>query len=183
MDKIVVRTQALGQALTSLYMAGCQDVEISLVPNAIKVEGVKEGGEVLTLHVWSKDAEATAEAVGKGKKLTEEDCKALDLGICPICEEREQLRKGPKAGLAIMVSCDKGHLFWVPPPPFEPEYRGMPAIEAAEGAEAQIEQDKAVGEIEEQAEAEGKEEAGSSAEDAIEALEKEEKPDEASDTE
>lgn len=148
MNKVGLRTMGLAQALTSLGMAGCKEVTISLVPNAVKMEGTKEDGEVLTLHVWSKEAEETAGDVGKGRKLEEEECKWLDKGKCPICEDHKQLFKRQKSGLAINVSCDEGHLFWVPPPPLEPEYLGRQeevkeeVEEAVEEAVKQLEEEK-----------------------------------------
>ena len=174
MDKVVVRTKALSQALFSLVVAGCETVEVSVVAHAVKVEGIKDDERVV-LHVWSKDAEDTEASVGKGEQLTEEEIKLLDAGKCPKCQE--QLAKGPKEGLAINVSCDNGHLFWVPVQPFIPEYRGQPIVEEEE-AKAEAEQAKAVSEVEAEAEAEGEAEADGSAEEAIKALEEE--PDEAS---
>ena len=138
MDKIVVRTKALSQALFSLAVAGCETVEVSAVAHAVRVEGAKEGGDLLVLHVWSKDAEDTEASVGEGEQLTEEGVKLLDAGKCPKCQE--QLTKGPKEGLAINVSCSNGHLFWVPVQPFIPEYRGQPleAEQAVSVSEADL---------------------------------------------
>ena len=123
MDKIVVRTRALSQALFSLATAGCDTVEVSVVEHAVKVEGIRDDDR-LTLHIWSKEAEETEAGVGKGEKLIEEEIKLIDQGKCPKCEKHEQLYKGPREGLAIYVSCDAGHLFWVPPLPLLPEYLG-----------------------------------------------------------
>lgn len=125
MDKVVVRTRALSQALFSLATAGCDTVEVSVVEHAVKIEGQRDG-EVLTLHVWSKEAEDTAQAVGKGEALTEEEIKLLDQGKCPKCPDHGQLYKGPKEEeLAVNVSCDAGHRFWIPKLPLLPEYLGQ----------------------------------------------------------
>lgn len=149
MDKVTVRTKALSQALFSLVAAGCDTVEVSVVEHAVKVEGIL-GDERLTLHIWSKEAEDTEANVGKGERqLTEEEIELLDAGKCPICEDRKQLSKGPKEALAINVSCDAGHLFWVPVKPFVPEYLGQPKEEEAK-AEAEEAVQEAVKELEEQ---------------------------------
>jgi len=137
MDKVIVRLKGMSQALFSLATAGCETVEISVVEHAVKVEGIR-GDERLTLHIWSTEAEETEAGVGKGERqLTEEEIELLDAGKCPICEAHGQLSKGPKAGLAVNVSCDAGHLFWVPVKPFVPEYLGMPALEAEEKEKAE----------------------------------------------
>ena len=151
MDKVIVRLKGMSQALFSLATAGCETVEISVVEHAVKVEGIR-GDERLTLHIWSTEAEETEASVGKGRQLTEEEIELLDAGKCPICEEHGQLSKGPKEALAVNVSCDAGHLFWVPVKPFVPEYLGMPALEAE--AKAQAEEAAAISESEERAKAE-----------------------------
>jgi len=126
MEKVVVRTKALSQTLFSLVAAGCDTVEVSIVSHAVKVEGIQEDESRLMLHVWSKEAEDTEACIGKGERvLTEEEIRYLDEGKCPICEDHRPLYKGPKGGLAINVSCDAGHLFWVPIPPWLPEYLGQ----------------------------------------------------------
>ena len=169
MDKVEVRTKALSQALFSLAVAGCETAEISVVAHAVKVEGIKEDGTVLTLHVWSKDAEDTEASVGTGEELTEEGIVLLDTGKCPECQE--QLHKGLKVGLAIIVSCDAGHLFWVPPKPFTPEYLGMLAIEEEEKAITEeavaVSEADAATEAQEQAKAE----AENAQDEAVQALE------------
>lgn len=134
MDKVTVRTRALSQALFSLAAAGCDTVEVSVVEHAVKVEGQRDG-EALTLHVWSKEAEDTEEAVGKGEALTEEEVKLIDTGKCPKCPEHGQLYKGPKELLAVNVSCDAGHRFWIPPLPLLPEYLGQEVEETGEAIE------------------------------------------------
>lgn len=172
MDRVTVRTKALSQALFSLAVAGCETIEVSVVAHALKVEGIK-GEETLILHVWSKDAEDTEASVGIGEPLTEAEVDALDKGECPKCQK--QLRKGPKAGLAINVSCDDGHCFWVPPAPFTPEYLGQPAKEVEEEAirqDVDAEQEAARDAAIDEAQAEGETEADKAAEQAIEALEK-----------
>lgn len=181
MDKVVVRTKALSQALFSLATAGCDTVEVSVVEHAVKVEGIQEGDERVKLHVWSKEAEDTEASVGKGERqLTEEEIELLEAGKCPICEDHKQLSKGPKEALAINVSCDAGHLFWVPVKPFVPEYLGMPALE--EEAKAQAEEAAAISEAEAQAEAEERAKAEEiAAEEAIRALEGGEESDETED--
>jgi len=124
-DKVIVRTRALSQALFSLATAGCDIIGVSIVEHAVKVEGVRgEEGELLTLHVWSREAEDTEAEVGKGQALTEDEIKLLDQGKCPKCNDAPQLYKGLLDGLALIVSCSAGHSFWVPPLPFLPEYRG-----------------------------------------------------------
>ena len=135
MDKVIVRTRALSQALFSLATAGCEAVEISVVEHAVKVEGIRDD-ERLTLHIWSKEAEDTEARVGKGERLTQEEQKLIDKGKCPKCPTHGQLYKGPKEGLAINVSCDEGHLFWIPPLPLVPEYLGGQGSEAEEVKEA-----------------------------------------------
>lgn len=144
MDKVVVKTRGLSQALFSLAAAGCDTVEISVVEHAIKVEGIRDD-ERITLHVWSKEAEDTAASVGKGEKLTEEEQKLLDKGMCPKCEGSPVLYKGPKTDLAMLVSCDAGHLFWVPKLPLLPEYLGQQVSE-----EIKEEVEEAIKEIEEE---------------------------------
>lgn len=124
MDKVIVRTKALSQALFSLAAAGCDTIEVSVVEHAVKVEGIRDD-ERVTLHVWSREAEDTEARVGKGEKLTEEEVRLIDQGKCPKCEDHRQLYKGPRGGLALNISCDAGHLFWVPPLPFMPEYLGQ----------------------------------------------------------
>lgn len=124
MDKVIVKTGGLSQALFSLATAGCDTVEVSVVEHAVKVEGIRDD-ERLTLHVWSKEAEDTAEAVGKGEKLTEEEIKLLDKGKCPKCPDHGKLYARDKQDLAINVSCDAGHLFWIPKLPLLPEYLGQ----------------------------------------------------------
>ena len=124
MDKVTVRTKALSQALFSLATAGYDTVEVSVVEHAVKVEGIRDD-ERLILHIWSKEAEETEASVGKGEKLTEEEQKLLDEGKCPKCPEHPPLYKGEKEALALLVSCGKEHLFWVPPLPFLPEYLGQ----------------------------------------------------------
>ena len=153
MEKVIVRLKGMSQALFSLATAGCETVEISVVEHAVKVEGIRNG-ERVTLHVWSTEAEETEAGVGKGEReLTEEEIGLLDAGKCPICEEHGQLSKGPKAGLAVNVSCDAGHLFWVPVKPFVPEYLGQPEEVVKEIAEeAKEEVQEAVEEIQEQEE-------------------------------
>jgi len=141
MDKVIVRTKALSAVLFSLATAGCDTVEVSAVGHAIKVEGKRVGeDERITLHVWSKEAEDTEGQVGKGEALTEEEVQLLDQGKCPKCPEHGQLYKGPKSGLAIGVSCDAAHLFWIPPPPFLPEYLGK-AEELQAGAKEQLKEE------------------------------------------
>ena len=148
MDKVTVRTKRLSQALFSLATAGCDTVEVSVVEHAVKVEGIRDD-ERLTLHVWSKEAEDTAEAVGKGEALTEEEIKLLDTGKCPKCPEHGQLYAGAKKDLAILVSCDAGHLFWIPKLPLLPEYLGQPKEEEKkEAVEEEIKE--AAKEVEEQ---------------------------------
>ena len=125
MDKVEVRAKALSQALFSLANAGCEVVEVSVVVHAVKLEGKQEiSGNSFILHVWSKEAEETEEEVGKGEKLTEEEVRMVEDGKCPKCKEHLTLYKGPRVGLAINVSCDAGHIFWIPPFPWVPEYRG-----------------------------------------------------------
>lgn len=171
MDKVVVRTRALSQALFSLATAGCDTVEVSVVEHAVKVEGIIEGDERVKLHVWSKEAEDTEASVGKGERqLTEEEVELLEAGKCPLCEGHKQLSKGPKEALAINVSCDAGHCFWVPVKPFVPEYLGMPVKE--EEAKAQVEEAAAVSEAEAEEQAKAAKEAEEqAAEDAVRALE------------
>lgn len=150
MDKVIVRTRGLSQALFSLATAGCDTVEVSVVEHAIKVEGIRDD-ERLTLHLWSKEAEDTAASVGKGEKLTEEEIKLLDQGKCPKCPDHGQLYAGAKKDLAINVSCDAGHLFWIPKPPLLPEYLGQPQEEEKkEVVEEEIKE--AVEEVQEQEE-------------------------------
>jgi len=139
MDKVLVRTKALSTALFSLATAGYDAVEVSVVEHAVKVEGQGDG-EVLTLHVWSKEAEDTEAQVGKGEALTEEECKLLDQGKCCKCPKAPQLYKGPKDGLAVLVSCDAGHLFWIPPLPLLPEYHGQ-YVEGQEEAQEALEEE------------------------------------------
>jgi len=151
MDKVMVRTRALSQALFSLAATGCDTVEVSVVGHAVKLGGVRWGeDEVVTLHVWSKEAEDTEAQVGKGEALTEEECEMLDTGKCPKCPDHGQLYKGPKegealtteaqvgSGLAILVSCNAGHTFWIPPLPLLPECYGQ-HTEAQEELEEEIE--------------------------------------------
>ena len=133
MSKVIVRTKALSQTLYGLAVAGCDTVEVSAVTHAVKVEGIREDERLPALHVWSTAAEETEAAVGKGERtLTKEEIILLDEGKCPICEEHYQLFKGPWQGLAIIISCDAGHLFWVPPPPYVPEYLGQLKAEEVE---------------------------------------------------
>lgn len=125
MDKVTVRILGLSQALSSLGIAGCKEVMISLVPNALKVEGIDQDGKIMVLHVWSKEAEDTAAAIGAGEReLTVEEAKYFEAGKCPLCKEHGQLYKGPKTGLAYNISCEAGHTFWAPPFPWVPEYLG-----------------------------------------------------------
>ena len=133
---VIVRTKALSQALFSLAASGCDTVGVSVVGHAVKVEGISEGEEPIALHVWSKEAEEVEEEVGKGRKLTEEEVKLLDVGKCPVC--KEQLYKGPRGGLAMNVACNAGHTFWVAPLPFEPEYLGQ-KDEVAEEVKEEVE--------------------------------------------
>jgi len=155
MDKITVRTRVLSQALFSLAVAGCDTVEVSVVEHAVKVEGIRDN-ERLTLHIWSKEAEETEASVGKGEKLVEEEIRLLDQGKCPKCPDHGQLYKGPKKELAVNVSCDAGHLFWVPPLPLLPEYLGQPKEDEAKEAVEEAAKE-AVEEIKEQAEKPGEE--------------------------
>lgn len=126
MEKVVVRVTSLSQALVDLALAGCKIVEVSVLAHAVKVDGAKEDGTRFPLHVWSKDAEDMEADVGKGeRKLTEEEVVFLNRGLCPICEGHGQLYKEEGSGLAIGVSCDVGHTFWIPRPPMLPEYLGQ----------------------------------------------------------
>lgn len=54
MDKVIVRTRALSQALFSLATAGCDTIEVSVVEHAVKVEGIRDD-ERLPLNIWSKE--------------------------------------------------------------------------------------------------------------------------------
>lgn len=148
MNKVIVRTRTLSQALFSLATAGCDTVEISVVEHAVKVEGQRDG-ETLTLHVWSREAEETEAQVGKGEALAEEEQGWLDKGKCPKCSDHGQTYKGPREGLAILVACDAGHTFWIPPLPLLPEYHGQHKEEPPEEiAEAVKELKEAEGEAE-----------------------------------
>lgn len=145
-----MRTRALSRALFSLATAGYDTVEVSVVEHAVKVEG-QRNGEMLTLHVWSKEAEDTEAGIGKGEALAEEEVKLLDQGKCPKCPEHEQLFKGPKEGLAVNVSCYAGHLFWIPPLPLLPEYLGQHTEVPEEIAEAVEELEEGASEVEDTA--------------------------------
>lgn len=144
MDKVEVRTKGLSQALFSLATAGCSTIEVSVVDHAVKIEGIRADGTMLTLHIWSKEAEDTEAMVGKGEKLTEEEQEYLDKGKCPKCEDHGQTYKESKEGLAINVSCDAGHHFWIPPLPLLPEYLGC-IVEV----EAEVKEEAPPGEVEE----------------------------------
>lgn len=130
MDKVTVKLKSVSKALFNISMLGVEEVDISVVKNALKVEA---GDKVF--HVWSSAAEDTEAQVGKGEKLTEEEIKVLDTGKCPKCGK--PLFVDHKQGLAQVVSCNEGHTYWVPPPPFNPEYIGTVAKleEAAEAPE------------------------------------------------
>lgn len=129
MDKVIVRTRKLSQALFSLAAAGCDTTEVSVVHQAIKVEGIRGDDERVTLHIWSKEAEDTEDMIGKGERLTEEEHGFFDKGKCPKCADHGQLYKGEKIGLAIEVTCKVGHIFMAPPLPWLPEYLGQPSAE------------------------------------------------------
>ena len=119
MDKVTIRTKALTKALFSLSAAGCEEVAILVVPNALRIESTV-GDTPYLQHVWSVEAEKVESEVGKGEKLSEEEIKLIDKGKCPKC--KKQLFQGEKEGLAYEVYCEAGHTFWIPPPPFLPEY-------------------------------------------------------------
>lgn len=147
MSKVVVRTRALSQALFNLAAAGIDTVEVSVVEHAVKVEGIR-GDDRTALHVWSVEAEEVEKRVGSGiRELTLEEQEWLDKGKCPVCEDHRQLYKEAKEGLAVNVSCDADHCFWIPPLPMLPEYLGQQATEEVQGVVQE-----AAGIVEEEAE-------------------------------
>ncbi len=137
MEKVVVTTKRMSQAIFSLTTAGCDTVEISAVANAVRLEGIGDGDYRVILHVWSKEAEETEAEVGKGEReLTEEEIAQLDIGQCPLCEEHGPLYKTASSGLVVNIACDAGHRFWVPVKPFVPEYLGQGLTKEEEDYEA-----------------------------------------------
>ncbi len=137
MEKVVVTTKRMSQAIFSLTKAGCKAVEISVVENAVSLIGICENEDRVVLHVWSKEAEEVEAEVGKGERqLTEEELELLDAGKCPLCEEHGPLWRTASSGLAVNISCDANHSFWVPVKPLVPEYLGMATEEKAQAEEA-----------------------------------------------
>jgi hypothetical protein len=126
MDKVSVKAATLSKAIYNLAVAGCEAVDISLVAHAVRIEGITPDDVHYIQHVWSREAEETEDALGKGEPLTEDEVKIIDQGKCPKCADHSQLfKKADKIGLALQVYCASGHTFLIPPMPFTKEYIGQ----------------------------------------------------------